>query len=88
MIKKSTLLIGIAFTVFSGNAFAQELVLTDEELTRVVCNHLEQTEDTKTAIAKAYGETKNIIDDVQKDALKDLAVGNLDPQDYCSTIEE
>ena len=85
--KKATLLTAIGFAVLVTPAFAQDSILTDEELTRVVCNHLEQTEDVKTAIAKAYGETKNIIDDVQKDTLKDLAAGNLDTHEFCSTIK-
>ena len=84
--KIAALLICLSSLAISLHATAQELVMTDEELSRVVCNHVEQAEDTKTAIAKAYSETKNIIDQHQKDTLKSLSSGKLDVLEYCSYI--
>ncbi|MEM8832129.1 MAG: hypothetical protein AAGE96_22670 [Cyanobacteria bacterium P01_G01_bin.19] len=84
--KTTALLICFFSLVSSLPATAQGLVMTDEELSRVVCNHVEQAEDTKTAIAKAYSETKNIIDQHQKDTLKSLSSGKLDVLEYCSDI--
>ncbi|MGD1918327.1 MAG: hypothetical protein ACFCAD_05240 [Pleurocapsa sp.] len=85
--KKAALFICLSSLIFSLPAKAQSIMMTDEELIRVVCNHLEQTEDTKTAIAKAYGETKNIINDKQKNTLKSLTQGLLNAQTYCADIQ-
>ena len=85
--KKTALFISLTPLLFSLPAIAQGLVMTDEELARVVCNHVEQTADTKVAIANSYRETKNIIDEVQRNILKSLASGKLDVQDYCANIQ-
>lgn len=85
--KKAALFICLSSLIFSVPAKAQNIMMTDQELSRVVCNHLEQAEDTKTAIAKAYSETKNIINDEQKSTLKSLAKGQLNTQTYCADIQ-
>lgn len=85
--RKTALFISLTSLLFSVPATAQNLVMTDEELARVVCNHVEQTADTKVAIANAYRETKNILDSHQKNILKSLASGNLDVQNYCADIQ-
>ena len=85
--KKTDLFIYLTSVICSLPATAQGLVMTDEELARVVCNHAEQTVETKTAIAKAYSETKNIIDEYQKNTLKSLANGELNLQTYCAEVE-
>lgn len=64
-----------------------ELIMSDEELTRVVCHHLGQTPEVKVAVAKAYSETKSILDDVQKETLKGLASGSINVNGFCSNIE-
>ncbi len=85
--KKTALFIYLTLLIYSVPAIAQGLVMTDEELARVVCNHAEQTAETKTAIAKAYSETKNIIDEHQKNTLKSLATGELNLQTYCAEVQ-
>ncbi|MEM8673297.1 MAG: hypothetical protein AAGF83_05420 [Cyanobacteria bacterium P01_G01_bin.67] len=64
-----------------------ELIMSDEELTRVVCHHLEQTPEVKVAVAKAYSETKSIIDEVQKNTLKALVSGDINANSFCRSIE-
>ena len=85
--KKIVLLFPITALFFSSSALASELIISDEELARVVCNHLEQTEIVKTAVNKAYSETKNIIDAHQKTTLKQLASGVINASSFCSKLE-
>lgn len=85
--KKTILLLPITTLFFSSPALASELIITDEDLARIVCNHLEQTEMVKTAVNKAYSETKNIIDDHQKTTLQQLAFGSIDANSFCSNLQ-
>ena len=84
--KKVILLASIAPLFITFSAVASE-TMSNEELTRVVCNHLEQTEQVKTAISRAYSETKSITNNAQKNTLKQLASGRLDVDAFCSNIQ-
>lgn len=85
--KKIILAFPITALCFSSSALSTELIMTDEELARVVCNHLEQSEQVKVAVSKAYSETKDIIDDYQKTTLKQLSTGTLEADNFCSSIQ-
>ena len=85
--KKTALFLGLILVGCSLPAVAENSVMTDEELARVVCNHVEQSENSRTAIAKAYGETKNIINSEQKNTLKNLVSGTIDVEAYCAEFQ-
>ena len=72
--------------LFIANSAIASGTMTNEEFRRVVCNHLEQTQQVKTAIAKAYSETKSITNKPQKNALKKLASGEINANTFCSKI--
>ena len=88
IMKKTILLFPITTLFLSNSAFASELIITDEELARIICNHLEQTEIVKTAVNKAYSETKDIIDEHQKTTLENLAFGVVNANSFCSNLED
>lgn len=84
----STLLTSLLLSIsVNASESESELMISDEELTRVVCHHLGQIPDVQVAVAKAYSETESIIDEVQKNTLQELAAGQIDVEQFCRDIE-
>ena len=81
--KKITSIAALISLIFSASATASSAQFSNENLARIACNNLEQEENIKTAISRTYIETKSVINNEQKNILKQLASGELDVATYC-----
>lgn len=84
--KKIALLVLATPLLFASSSFAADANMSNEEFKRVVCNHLQQNDEVKTAISKAYSEVKSITNNNQKNTLKSMASGEINTVVFCSNI--
>lgn len=88
MFKQFSALAIICIPFLSINSVhAQKLIITDEELARVVCNYVKSEAELKTAVVKAYSETREIIDEYQQDTLRQLVTEEVNVSSYCAQIK-